>query len=134
MDGSIHRAAGPELLTASLALGGCAVGEAKATPGFELPSTWVFHAVGLIWYGGNRAEEAALASCYRRCLELPTAHAVKTIAFPAISTGVYGFPHELAADIAVGTVKEWAHECGVERVIFCCSNRQTATIYNHLLS
>jgi O-acetyl-ADP-ribose deacetylase (regulator of RNase III) len=133
VDGAIHRAAGPELIKASLALGGCAVGDAKATPGFELPSTWIFHAVGPVWSGGSRGEDAALASCYRRCLELATAHDVKTIAFPAISTGVYGFPYERAAEIAVSTVREWADECRVERVIFCCFNRQTAAVYNRLL-
>lgn len=134
VDGAIHRAAGPELLKASLALGGCAVGNAKATPGFELPATWVFHAVGPVWHGGSHGEEAALASCYRRCLELCTVHDAKTIVFPAISTGIYGFPHERAAAIAVQTVKEWAGECGVERVIFCCFSPQTAAIYNRLLS
>jgi len=133
VDGAIHEAAGPELMAASLALGGCATGDAKATPGFELPAKWVFHAVGPVWHGGGHGEDAALASCYRRCLELATAHDVKTIAFPAISTGIYGFPHERAAKIAVKTVKEWAEECGVERVIFCCNNRLTAGIYEDLL-
>ncbi|WP_263381842.1 O-acetyl-ADP-ribose deacetylase [Granulicella arctica] len=134
VDGAIHRAAGPELLKASLALGGCPTGSAKATPGFALPATWVFHAVGPVWFGGNRGEDAALASCYRRCLELATVHDVKTIAFPAISTGIYGFPHERAAEIAVSSIREWAEECGVERVIFCCFNRRTATIYQDLLA
>jgi O-acetyl-ADP-ribose deacetylase (regulator of RNase III) len=133
VDGAIHRAAGPELLKASLALGGCPTGDAKATPGFELPATWVFHAVGPVWFDGSHGEDAALSSCYRRCLELATAHDVKTIAFPAISTGVYGFPHQRAAEIAVKTVKEWADECEVERVIFCCFSRQTAEIYRRLL-
>lgn len=134
VDGAIHAAAGPELLRASLALGGCATGDAKATPGFALPATWVFHAVGPVWHGGTQGEDAALSSCYRRCLELATTHDVKTIAFPAISTGVYGFPSERAAQIAVRTVKEWAEECGVSRVLFCCFNRHTAEIYERLLA
>jgi O-acetyl-ADP-ribose deacetylase (regulator of RNase III) len=133
VDGAIHAAAGPELLRASLALGGCKTGDAKATPGFELPATWVFHAVGPVWHGGTRGEDVSLACCYRRCLELATAHEVKTIAFPAISTGIYGFPSERAAEIAVRTAKEWAEECGVERVIFCCFSRDTAAIYHRLL-
>jgi len=134
VDGAIHEAAGPELLRASLALGGCPTGNAKATPGFALPAKWVFHAVGPVWRGGTNDEEAKLASCYRRCLELATVHEVKTIAFPAISTGVYAFPHRSAAEIAVRTVKEWADECGVQRVIFCCFSRQTASIYEQLLA
>jgi O-acetyl-ADP-ribose deacetylase (regulator of RNase III) len=133
VDGAIHSAAGPELLRACLALGGCATGDAKATPGFKLHATWVFHAVGPIWHGGTQGEDAALASCYRRCLELATAHDVKTIAFPAISTGIYGFPSERAAKIAVRTVTDWAEECLVERVIFCCFNHETAAIYDELL-
>lgn len=133
VDGAIHAAAGPQLLQASLALGGCATGDAKATPGFELPAKWVFHAVGPVWHGGSRGEDADLASCYRRCLELATEHTVKTIAFPAISTGIYGFPRERAAKIAVRTVKEWAEACRLDQVLFCCFNRETAQIYQRLL-
>ena len=134
VDGAIHDAAGPELLKASLALGGCATGDAKATPGFQLPAKWVFHAVGPVWRGGTRGEDAALASCYRHCLELAAVHEARTIAFPAISTGVYGFPAQRAAEIAVRTVKEWADECGVSRVIFCCFSRETAVVYDRLLA
>ena len=133
VDGAIHDAAGPELLRASLALGGCPTGHAKATPGFALPAKWVFHAVGPVWRGGAHNEDALLASCYRRCLELATAHEVRTMAFPAISTGVYGFPHQRAAEIAVRTVREWADECGVTRVLFCCFSRDTAALYERLL-
>ncbi len=134
VDGAIHQAAGPELLRASLALGGCAPGDAKATPGFELPAKWVFHAVGPIWRGGSFGEDQALASCYRRCLELAMVHDAKTIAFPAISTGVYGFPRRRAAEIAVRIVNEWADECGVARVLFCCFNRETFDLYEELLT
>ena len=134
VDGAIHAAAGPELLKASLASGGCPTGDAKATPGFRLPAKWVFHAVGPVWRGGTRDEAAALASCYRRCLELAAAHDARTIAFPAISTGIYGFPAQSAAEIAVRTVREWADECGVARVLFCCFSRETAAIYERLLA
>jgi O-acetyl-ADP-ribose deacetylase (regulator of RNase III) len=133
VDGAIHRAAGPELMQASLALGGCRTGDAKATPGFALPAKWVFHAVGPVWSGGGHGEDEALAGCYRRCLELATVHDVKTIAFPAISTGIYGFPRQRAAQIAVQTVRELADTSGVERVIFCCFDAETASIYDQLL-
>ena len=129
VDGAIHRAAGPELLRASLALGGCPTGDAKATPGFALPARWVFHAVGPVWQGGGHGEDALLASCYRRCLELAGEHEAKTVAFPAISTGVYGFPRERAAGIAVRTVQAVAGSSGVEQVVFCCFDDQTAQIY-----
>ncbi len=92
VDGAIHRAAGPELLTACRALHGCATGDAKATPGFRLPAKWVFHAVGPVWNGGGRGEAEKLAGCYRRALELAREHDAKSIAFPAISTGIYGYP------------------------------------------
>jgi O-acetyl-ADP-ribose deacetylase (regulator of RNase III) len=134
VDGAIHAAAGSELLRASLALGGCETGNAKATPGFKLPAKWVFHAVGPVWQGGTQSEDATLSSCYRHCLQLATAHDVKTIAFPAISTGIYGFPRERAAEIAVSTVRQWADECGLDRVLFCCFDRETEKIYKSLLS
>ncbi len=132
VDGAIHRAAGPDLLRASLALGGCPTGDAKATLGFNLSAKWVFHAVGPVWRGGTHGEDAALASCYRRCLELARAHDVKTIALPAISTGVYGFPHRRAAEIAVRTVREHIDLSGVERVVFCCFSSETTAIYEDL--
>ena len=133
VDGAIHKAAGPELMQASLALGGCQTGDAKATPAFALPAKWVFHAVGPVWRGGGHGEEAYLSSCYRRCLELATEHKVRNIAFPAISTGVYGFPRQRAAEVAVATVKQLADASGVERVIFCCFDEETAVIYKSLL-
>ena len=132
VDGAIHRAAGPELLAACRALGGCPTGDAKATPGFALPAKWVFHAVGPVWSDGARNEDALLASCYRRCLALAAEHAVVSIAFPAISTGVYGFPMERAARIAIAAVREHAAP-PLDRVIFCCFNQPTAAIYERLL-
>ena len=101
VDGAIHRAAGPRLLEATRKLGGCPTGEARITPGFGLPARWVIHAVGPVWRGGGANEDSLLASCYRNSLALAQAHDVRTIAFPAISTGVYGFPMERAARIAI---------------------------------
>lgn len=132
VDGAIHRAAGKELLAACRLLQGCRTGDAKATPGFRLRARWVFHAVGPRWHGGRHAEEGLLASCYRRCLELAAEHKVRSIAFPAISTGIYRFPRELAAEIAVTTVRVEAKP-PVERVVFCCFNPETAGLYEQLL-
>ncbi len=137
VDGAIHRAAGPELLAACRKLGGCRTGDAKATPGFRLPAKWIFHAVGPVWHGkaghdGSYAEDALLASCYRRCLSLAAEHRIASIAFPAISTGIYGFPMDRAAEIAVATVREHAAP-PLERVVFCCFNDLTANIYQRLL-
>jgi len=133
VDGAIHRAAGPDLLYACRKLNGCDTGDAKATPGFRLPAKWIFHAVGPVWSGGERDEERLLASCYRSCLQLAHDHQVKSIAFPAISTGIYGFPSEPAAEIAVATVREYAESSGVERVIFVCFDQGTEAIYERLL-
>lgn len=134
VDGAIHRAAGPELFEACSKLNGCATGGVKATPGFLLPAQWVFHAVGPVWQGGEHGEDNLLANCYRRSLELAHEHQVRSIAFPAISTGVYRFPPERAACIAVDTVTKHAAEGGVEDVQFVCFNRETLDIYNRLLS
>lgn len=133
VDGAIHRAAGPELLAACRKLNGCATGDAKATPGFRLPARWVFHAVGPVWHGGDHQEDALLASCYRRCLELAREHEAKSIAFPAISTGIYGFPSRRAAGIALRTVQAHLPESGVEEVQFVCFNQETFSIYSELL-
>ncbi len=105
VDGAIHRAAGPELLDACRALGGCRTGEAKATPGFRLPARWVIHTVGPVWRGGGAGEAELLASCYRRSLAVADGLGARTVAFPAISTGVYGYPAEEAAVIAVDTLR-----------------------------
>jgi O-acetyl-ADP-ribose deacetylase (regulator of RNase III) len=133
VDGAIHRAAGPELVEACRKLHGCKIGDAKATPGFRLPARWIFHAVGPVWNGGAREEPEKLASCYRRCLELAREKGVKTMAFPAISTGIYGYPKEPAAEIAVRVCRDLADECGVERVEFCCFDEATAAIYERVL-
>jgi O-acetyl-ADP-ribose deacetylase (regulator of RNase III) len=134
VDGAIHRAAGPELLEACRKLHGCATGDAKATPGFRLPAKWVFHAVGPVWNGGGHGEDALLAGCYRKCLELAHEHHVKSIAFPAISTGIYGFPSDRAAKIAIQTVRENIESSGVERVEFVCFGGETREIYDRLLT
>ena len=134
VDGAIHNAAGPELLSACEKLDGCATGDAKATTGFRIPARWIFHAVGPIWRGGQHHEEELLASCYRRCLELARKHKVRSIAFPAISTGIYGFPSRRAAEIALRTVRENIEQSGVERVQFVCFNDETLAIYERLLA
>jgi O-acetyl-ADP-ribose deacetylase (regulator of RNase III) len=128
VDGAIHRAAGPELLAECETLGGCATGAAKITRGYRLPARHVIHAVGPVWSGGDRREEDLLASCYRCAVELATANGLVSIAFPAISTGVYRFPPERAARIAIGTVV--AELCtaqhGIERALFCCFSQSSA--------
>jgi O-acetyl-ADP-ribose deacetylase len=122
VDGAIHRAAGPELLAECRALAGCATGSAKITRGHRLPAKHVIHAVGPVWNGGGEGEEELLASCYRTALDLAAAHRLISIAFPAISTGIYRFPADRAARIAVGTVAAEivAAPRGIERVVFCC--------------
>lgn len=133
VDGAIHRAAGKELLRTCEKLGGCATGSAKATPGFKLPARWVFHAVGPVWNGGSHGEDELLAGCYRRCMELAHEHNAKSIAFPAISTGIYRFPRQRAAEIAIGTVRDCLQSSGVDHVIFCCFDNETANIYENIL-
>jgi O-acetyl-ADP-ribose deacetylase len=122
VDGAIHRAAGPDLLAACRTLGGCATGAAKITRGYRLPARYVIHAVGPVWHGGGRGEDDLLASCYRTALSLAGEHHLASIAFSAISTGVYGFPGERAARIAVGTVvaEVTATPHGIGNVTFCC--------------
>ena len=134
VDGAIHRAAGPELLAACRQLHGCATGSAKATPGFRLPAKWVFHAVGPVWHGGSRGEPELLAGCYRACFALAKEHGVKSLAFPAISTGIYGYPKAAAAEVAVREARSHAARSGIERVEFVCFDEQTAELYDQLLA
>ncbi len=131
VDGAIHRAAGPELLAACRDLGGCPTGEAKTTPGFRLPARWVIHTVGPVWQGGGTGEPGLLASCYRRSLDEADRVGARSIAFPAISTGVYGYPAEPAARVAVDTVRSTGSL--VELIRFVCFNEATAEIYRTLL-
>lgn len=133
VDGAIHRAAGPDLLHACRLLHGCRTGSAKATPGFRLAARWIFHAVGPVWRGGAHGEPELLAGCYRACFDLARQHQVRSIAFPAISTGIYGYPRHEAAAIAVRECQAHAAAAGVEQVIFACFDEDTAEIYRQLL-
>lgn len=134
VDGAIHRAAGPELLAECRELGGCRTGEAKITGGYRLPARFVIHTVGPVWHGGGDGEAELLASCYRESLRLAAEHGAISLAFPCISTGVYGYPFEDAARIAVATVESSLQEFGtISEVIFCCFSAGDADVYRRLL-
>jgi O-acetyl-ADP-ribose deacetylase (regulator of RNase III) len=139
VDGAIHRAAGPALQAALDRLGGCPTGDCRITPGFRLPARFIIHCVGPVWRGGGNDEEALLAACYRKALTVAAAHGCRSIAFPAISTGIYGFPRERAAEIAVATVRTELAQAAmsgvrsVDAVRFVCFDAETAALYRTLL-
>ncbi|MEM7099595.1 MAG: O-acetyl-ADP-ribose deacetylase [Pseudomonadota bacterium] len=133
VDGAIHRAAGPKLLEYCRSLGGCEVGHAKISPGFSLRAQYVIHTVGPIWQGGDASEPTLLANCYRACLQLASQTEVKRLAFPAISTGVYGYPKALACRTAVDEVTAWSAQAPAE-VIFSCFDDETESLYLSAMS
>jgi O-acetyl-ADP-ribose deacetylase (regulator of RNase III) len=134
VDGAIHRAAGPDLLEECRKLGGCPTGQAKLTKGYRLPAKWVIHTVGPVWHGGSHGEEALLASCYQNSLNLATQNGIRTLAFPSISTGAYGFPMDRAARIAVREIREFLtkHE-EIEQVLLVCFGTQALQIHTAAL-
>ena len=135
VDGAIHRAAGSELVAASRKLAPCPTGDARITPGFRLPARYVIHAVGPVWHGGTEGEDGLLASCYRRAVELAQANSLESIAFPAISTGVYRFPAGRAASIAVSaTAQALAAAPPLTRIIFCCFSKESAKLHEQALA
>jgi len=134
VDGAIHRAAGPELVQACRMIGRCRTGQAVITPGFRLPARYVIHTVGPVWQGGDAGEAQLLASCYRRSIELAERDGCTTLAFSCISTGVYGYPHAPACEIAVRSVRDMLPACSsLSRVIFCCFSESMLALYRQRL-
>jgi O-acetyl-ADP-ribose deacetylase (regulator of RNase III) len=135
VDGAIHRAAGPELLEECRTLRGCPTGDAKVTEGYRLPARWIIHTVGPVWRDGEHREDELLASCYRRSLELAVQTGIRTVAFPAISTGAYGFPLPRATRIAIREVRAFLEKNpALEKVFFVCFDRHTSDIYQRVLA
>jgi O-acetyl-ADP-ribose deacetylase (regulator of RNase III) len=134
VDGAIHRAAGGDLLHECRLLGGCKTGQAKITGGYKLPAKFIIHTVGPVWNGGTHGEADLLASCYRRSLEIAAARELASIAFPAISTGIFGYPLRQAAEIAIGTARDFAQSpSSLQEIVFCCFSNGDYQLYEQLL-
>lgn len=131
VDGAVHRAAGPQLREFNRTLGGCPTGQARLSPGFELPAKWIIHTVGPVWHGGHRGEPELLRGCYRNSFELALGKELRSIAFPGISTGIYGYPVRDAAEVAIRVMKEYEEK--FSRIIACCFSKDDAMVYQELL-